>query len=272
MNPAYPGLAAATLYLVGAWLQLETLSRSLSPPKARTFGIGVAAVLLHAVAVWLVMNVPDAIDLSLFSVASLTLVVLACIVLLAAVWQPLENLFTLVFPLAAIGVVASLIPIGDPIPRSAFGPGMLTHVLVSILAYSVLMMAACQSIALSFQDVALRRHAPMRILRVLPPLQTMETLLFQFLWIGLVLLTLSIGSGFAFLDDMFAQHVVHHTVLAIASWSIFAVLLLGRHAFGWRGRTAIRWTLAGFTFLALAYFGSKFVLEIVLGARNAGDV
>ena len=272
MNPAYPGLAAATLYIVGAWLQFGSLSRSLPAPKARTFSIGAVAIVLHALAVWLVMSVPGAIDLSLFSVASLTLVVLACIVLVTAVWQPLENLFALVFPLAALAVVASLLSSGDPIPRSAFDRGMLTHVLVSILAYSVLMMAACQSIALSFQEVALRRHAPMRILRVLPPLQTMETLLFQFLWIGLVLLTLSIGSGFAFLDDMFAQHVVHHTVLAIASWVNFLVLLLGRHALGWRGKTAVRWTLAGFTFLALAYFGSKFVLEIVLGARDAGDV
>ena len=69
-----------------------------------------------------------------------------------------------------------------------------------------------------------------------------------------------------FLEDLFAQQVVHHTVLSIASWVVFAILLLGRHRLGWRGRTAIRWTLSGFFLLVLAYFGSKVVLEVILGA------
>jgi ABC-type uncharacterized transport system permease subunit len=195
----------------------------------------------------------------------LTLFVLTLVVLAAAIAQPIENLFALVFPLAAVGVVLSLIPLSAPTPRSAFGPGMLTHVLASIFAYFVLMVAACQSLALFVQESALRGNAPMRLLRVLPPLQTMETFLFQLLWVGLVLLTFSIGSGFAFVNDMFAPQIAQHTVLAMASWVTFAILLLGRHAFGWRGKTAISWTLAGFAFLALA----TFVLEIVLGARNA---
>ena len=267
MNPAYPGLAAATLYLVGAWLQIGTLSGSAKPSKSRTFAIGAAAVVLHGLTVALVLVVPGGVDLSLFSIASLTLFVLALGVLVASIRQPIENLFALVFPLAAICVGLSLIPLSAPTPRSAFGPGMLTHALASILAYFVLMVAACQSLALFVQESALRGNAPMRFIRVLPPLQTMETLLFQILWIGLVLLTFSIGSGFAFVEDMFAPHIASHTILAIASWVTFAILLLGRHAFGWRGKTAIRWTLAGFAFLALAYF----VLEVVLGARGAGN-
>ncbi len=267
MNPAYPGLAAATLYLVGAWLQIGTLSGSAKPSKSRTFAIGAAAVVLHGLTVALVLIVPGGVDLSLFSIASLTLFVLALGVLVASIRQPIENLFALVFPLAAICVGLSLIPLSAPTPRSAFGPGMLTHALASILAYFVLMVAACQSLALFMQESALRGNAPMRFIRVLPPLQTLETLLFQILWIGLVLLTFSIGSGFAFVEDMFAPHIASHTILAIASWVTFAILLLGRYAFGWRGKTAIRWTLAGFVFLALAYF----VLEVVLGARGAGN-
>jgi len=270
MNPAYPGLAAAALYLVGGSFQLTQLIRQVPVERSRSFVVATAALVLHGLTVWLVMDHPRGIDLSLFPVASLVLFVLASILVVAASWQPLENLFALVFPLAALAIVASLLGSGEPIPRAAFGRGMLTHVLASILAYAVLMMAACQAVALSIQEVSLKRHRPMRFLRVLPPLQTMETLLFQLLMIGLALLTLSIGSGFAFLDDMFAQHVVHHTVLAIASWFTFAILLLGRHTFGWRGMTAARWTLAGFAFLALAYFGSKFVLEIVLARSTDG--
>jgi ABC-type uncharacterized transport system permease subunit len=93
---------------------------------------------------------------------------------------------------------------------------------------------------------------------------TMEALLFEMIGIGFVLLTLALLSGFAFLDNMFAQHLVHKTVLSVLAWMVFGGLLLGRRFRGWRGQKAIRWTLGGFLLLILAYFGSKFVLELVL--------
>ena len=92
----------------------------------------------------------------------------------------------------------------------------------------------------------------------------METLLFQMLALGFLLLTLSLLTGFLFLEDMFAQHLVHKTVLSLLAWLLFAVLLLGHWWLGWRGQTAIRWTIAAFVLLMLAYFGSKFVLELIL--------
>ncbi|MDQ3797635.1 MAG: cytochrome c biogenesis protein CcsA [Pseudomonadota bacterium] len=88
--------------------------------------------------------------------------------------------------------------------------------------------------------------------------------MFQFIAVGFVLLSLALLTGFAFLHDIFAQHLVHKTVLSIAAWIVFAILLWGRWRFGWRGRTAIRWTLGGVFVLMLAYFGSKLVLELVL--------
>jgi ABC-type uncharacterized transport system permease subunit len=81
---------------------------------------------------------------------------------------------------------------------------------------------------------------------------------------GFVLLTLSLVSGFAFLEDMFAQHLVHKTVLSTLAWIVFGALLVGRFRYGWRGRTAIIWTLGGFVILILAYFGTKAVLELIL--------
>ncbi len=81
---------------------------------------------------------------------------------------------------------------------------------------------------------------------------------------GFVLLSIAQATGFMFLEDMFAQHLAHKTLLSVAAWVVFGVLLWGRFRFGWRGRTALRWTLAGFVVLMLAYFGSKFVLEVVL--------
>jgi ABC-type uncharacterized transport system permease subunit len=89
-------------------------------------------------------------------------------------------------------------------------------------------------------------------------------LLFQMIAIGFVLLSLALLSGLLFLEDIFTQHLVHKTVLSSIAWAVFGILLWGRWRFGWRGRTAIRWTLSGFATLALAYFGSKLVLELLL--------
>jgi len=92
----------------------------------------------------------------------------------------------------------------------------------------------------------------------------MEKLLFDFILAGFIGLTLALLSGFIFLEDLFSQHLVHKTALSIIAWLVFATLLIGRFTIGWRGRTAIRWTLSGFISLMLAYFGSKFVLEFIV--------
>ena len=111
----------------------------------------------------------------------------------------------------------------------------------------------------------LRNKRPGGFIRALPPLQTMETLLFQMIGLGLALLTASLLTGTLYIEDMFAQHLVHKTILSMVAWVVFATLLWGRWRFGWRGRTAIRWTLSGFVVLLLAYIGSKLVIEIILG-------
>jgi ABC-type uncharacterized transport system permease subunit len=100
----------------------------------------------------------------------------------------------------------------------------------------------------------------------LPPLLTMERLLFRIIFAGFVLLTLTLGSGILFSEELFGKPMqfTHKTVFGILSWIIFASMLAGRALYGWRGRVAMRWTLAGFLSLVLAYIGSKFVLEVLL--------
>ncbi|MGC8732668.1 MAG: cytochrome C assembly family protein, partial [Halothiobacillaceae bacterium] len=152
-------------------------------------------------------------------------------------------------------------------PRSLVGsqPALEVHILLSILAYSLFTLAALQAWLLASQHRALHQRRPAAFARILPPLEDMEILLFRLIGAGFALLTLSLITGFMFLEDIFAQHLVHKTVLSIVSWAVFGGLLLGRAFMGWRGRTAVRWTLSGFGVLLLAYFGSKIVLEWVLG-------
>ncbi|HET6592901.1 MAG TPA: cytochrome c biogenesis protein CcsA, partial [Xanthomonadales bacterium] len=106
-----------------------------------------------------------------------------------------------------------------------------------------------------------------RALSQLPPLLTMEKLLFRIIWAGFILLTATLVTGVVFTEELFgkAAKLNHKTLFGVVSWIIFAALLCGRHVYGWRGRVAVRWTLAGFLALVLAYVGSKFVLEVILG-------
>ena len=141
---------------------------------------------------------------------------------------------------------------------------MLTHIIISISAYSLLTIAAIQAFLVAIQDLQLKHHHTRGIVRVLPPLQLMETMLFEIIWCGVLLLTASILSGMIFLDDIFAQQLVHKTVLSIAAWTMFSILLWGHHQLGWRSKTAVRLTLSGFFILMLGYFGSKMVLELIV--------
>ena len=134
--------------------------------------------------------------------------------------------------------------------------------MLSVLSYGLLAIAALQAILLSFGDYELR-HKKMTTLRYLPSLQTMESLLFELLWAGLVFLSLSILSGFVFFEQM-SRGLIHHTSITLIAWVVFSILLWGRYRMGWRGATASRWTLSRFALLLVGYFGSKLVMEIFL--------
>ena len=131
-------------------------------------------------------------------------------------------------------------------------------------AYATLGIAALLAVMLWLQDRALRRHQFGRWRFALPPLTELESLLFRTVTVGFALLTATLLTGVLFVEDLLAQHLVHKTVLSVLSWLVFGGLLMGRWLRGWRGRTAVGWTLVAMALLVLAFFGSKFVLELVL--------
>jgi ABC-type uncharacterized transport system permease subunit len=127
-----------------------------------------------------------------------------------------------------------------------------------------LSIAACLAMFLAAQERALRVRRFGGWLRALPPLTRTEALMFRLIRGGFAVLTLALLSGALFVDDIRAQHLVHTTVLSVLAWLVFGTLLYGRWRHGWRGQQAVRLTLAGMLVLVLAFFGSKFVLELVL--------
>jgi ABC-type uncharacterized transport system permease subunit len=185
----------------------------------------------------------------------------------------LDGLRRLVMPCACAVALLPLVFPGAVMPlqnqSSAFG----WHVAVAVLAYSTLTIAAFHAVLMALQENRLHaRTVPVGAswfggaLDQLPALLTMEKLLFRLIWIGFVLLSLTVLSGVVFSEQLFGRALRwdHKNVFALLSWLLFAALLAGRYLRGWRGKTALRFTLAGFATLALAYVGSRFVLEVVL--------
>ena len=264
MFPLLPSLAAASLYAGAAIYQGLRLSQRSTPDKRLLALIGVLALFFHGGSLFMQLHSSAGLTLDFFNASSLIAFAVILLTLLACVRIPVENLLMLLFPLGCLTVLlAQFMPSGtiQPITEQ---PGIRVHILLSIIAYGMLTIAVLQSLLLLLQDHQLKNKHPSGLIKNVPPLQTMESLLFGFLWAGWLLLSLSLLSGALYIDNLFAQHLVHKTILSCFAWIVFAVLLWGRHQLGWRGHKAIRLTLAGFCLLMLAYFGSKLVREFIL--------
>ncbi len=254
---------AIVFYVASAlcqWFRIQ--ERNISKLTVQLLALAGAAA--QTLSIYCIIHPPLGINLHFFAVGSLCSWLVILVVLISSVRKPVENLLVVLLPMAIAAIATStFIPVRPSLLANKT-PGMVSHILVSVLAYSTLTIAAFQAVLLAYQENLLKHHHPTGIIRAFPPMQTMEKLLFEFLWAGLILLTASLASGFVFLQDMFAQHVAHKTILSVLAWLLFATLLAGRMILGWRGRTAIRWTLSGFVLLMLAFFGSKFVMDLVI--------
>lgn len=257
-------ITAILLYLIcGLSLGLSVAQKKqLTTLSPRLSLLAIIAVSTHGTAVFFTLSSPHGVDLSFFNVSSLIFCFIALISLVTSWRQPIANLLIPVFPLAALSIINSLLFSSSYQPQH-FSVGILLHILLSILAYSVITIATIQSIALAIQDRLLKQRKFNGLLQSLPPLQTMEILLFQMIGIGVLLLSGSIVTGFIFVENLFAKHLIDKTILSLLAWTLFSILLWGRYQKGWRSTTATRWTITGFIFLMLAYFGSKFLLEFI---------
>ncbi len=223
----------------------------------------ILALIFHATDIFFTMKNAGGWDLGLFSSLSIASWLMAFIALILGAKSPRAHPGIVIYPLVMISLVLkSNLPSTQT--TTLIEPALEWHILLSLAAYSMFALAALQAIILSIQERQLRQHHINGIMRKLPPLQTMEQSLFQLITAGFILLTIGFITGIIFIDDLFAQHLVHKTVLSIISWIVFATLLWGRWKYGWRGNTAVKWTLVGFILLVLAYFGSKLVLEFIL--------
>lgn len=226
-----------------------------------------AALVIHAAGLYDALFADIGMRFSFSFALSLMMWLAVLIYWLESFMARMEGMQPMVLPLAATCTILPVIFPNVHLVAHASATGFKLHFLAAMLAYSLLTLSALHAIFMGFTERALHNRSLKRSLSSLPPLLAMESLLFKMLLVGFILLTLTVGSGVFFSEEIFGKALTidHKTLFAFASWGIFATLLIGRHAWGWRGKRALRWTLAGFALLILAYVGSRFVAEVVLG-------
>ncbi|WP_299591968.1 inner membrane protein YpjD [uncultured Microbulbifer sp.] len=262
---AFAHWTAIALYLATTGVAAVTLSRqSQARLQPLLLALLTCAVVAHAISLKFVLQTDSGFRFDLTAMLSLITWSVALLLLFLSFKHRLTLLILAIAPLAALSELAAVHAWGGVSPLANISPGIAAHALFSISAYSLLTLATLQAIYLYWLNQQLHNHRPSGISRLLPPLQTMESLLFGLVAFGQLLLTASLVTGALFVDDLFAQHLVHKTALSILAWILYSILLWGHWKNGWRGNTAVRWTLSAFAILMLAFFGSKLALEVIL--------
>jgi ABC-type uncharacterized transport system permease subunit len=268
-------VAVAALYALAAWaLWPQPVSAApgakpsaVQPSRSWIAVLVPAALLLHAWMAGREFATPDGLDLSLPNAVSIVAALVALVAWASGLLNTLPAIGTVVLPVAAI---ASLLPAVVTNPHRfpfAGEPWAPLHVGVALLAYALFLVAALQALVLMGLEKRLRRHLPDESAAGTPPLLTLERFLFRLVTVGFALLTVTLVSGMLFSEQIFGRPMpfTHKSVFSLLGWLTFAALLWGRWRYGWRGRVALRWIVAGTVFVFLAYLGEKFVLEVLLG-------
>ena len=259
-------LVAIALYLLATGLLVRAIAQDKFAASHAWLWPALGGVLLHGAYHLLVAwRTPGGPDMHFFSALSLVGLGMAGMTTAVGGRGRMAGLGVLSFPLATL-----LLFVYHAYGHESSPPldwRLQLHAWMALLAYATLAVAALLALMLWSQERALRRREFHAWLRALPPLTELEELLFRTIAVGFILLTATLLTGVLFVENLFAQHLVHKTVLSVLSWLAFGALLLGRWRYGWRGVKAVRWTLVAMILLLLAFFGSKFVMELVLQRR-----
>jgi len=265
MTHDFPLILAAVSYVAAAALLYQSIMKRSDSWRTVSFAFAIAGTLLHAGAQFSHWYAQDVADVSLPHLLSLCALVIMVLLITSSITRKEFYAAGLVaLPIAAGVLLLEWVLPHEVIPLTEASGGTAVHIISSVLAFGLLSIAGVYALFVFVIDHFLRRHHLSPLVRALPPLEVLEELLFKLITAGFTLLTISLLSGMMFINDIFAQHLVHKTILSILAWLVFGVLLWGRWRYGWRGSLAVRLTLAGIVLLVLSYFGSKLVLEVIL--------
>lgn len=257
-------LVAMVLYLIATGM----VGFGIHTDRRALVRVGVAvtlvAVVVHGASFVIEMGRIGGFNADFFNSLALVSLINLLVVLVGLLRFAWVELLILALPGTAGFTLLKLLISPTPMALDTGAPMMDLHVISSLLSYSMLSIAAVTAVFIALLHNLLHRHRGMAMIEILPPLVSMEKMLFQMIGAGWVILTISLVTGLLFVDNLFAQHLAHKTFLSILSWLVFGLLLAGRWRYGWRGMRVVRLCLIGMAILLLAYFGSKAVLELVL--------
>lgn len=221
------------------------------------------AVLFHLGYAFNLSIVGQAINFGLSSMLVLVSGLNTVIFLLGGLAMPIRRLGVLVYPITIFCLIFSLLWGNQVTTLSNISLAFNTHILISMLAYSLLAIASIQALLYVYQERQLKNRTKPAMLMAFPPLQTMEQLLFRLVGFGFICLSFTLISGAIFSQEIFGHPFIlkHHTLLAFLGWIVFAILLFKRLKHGLRGTQAVTWTIGGFLLIQLGYFGTKIVSE-----------
>jgi len=258
-------------YLIAALPEWQRLAQPGLPqsPGARAVSRWAAPFALagHAAILASAVFAREGIDLGMANATSLVAGLAALLAWSVGLGGRLPGVSAVTLPVAAI---AAPLPALLPNPhRFSFAdePLAAVHIAVALIAYALFIVAALQALVLLGLERRLHRGLPDPRADALPPLLTLERFLFRLVDAGYLLLTFTLASGAIFSEELFGKpfRFTHKVVFSLLAWLVLGALLVGRHRYGWRGRSALIWVICGTVLLLLAYLGSKFVLEVILG-------
>ena len=254
-------LLSIGLFSAGTIYQVLVYIKRIEAKHFYSLLIGTIAVTSQLIVTLNYIFVDNHFSLNFFNSASIITSLIVICLLIFSSKKPLHTLFLVAYPFSALSMAGVLAFQDNTQPFNPENSGIFIHIILSMIAYSVLSIAAVQAILVQLQNNNLKKRNHTILNRNLPPLLTMENLLFEMLWSGTILLACAILAGAVFIDDLFAQHLAHKTILSLLALCVFSLLLAGRKRYGWRGITASKWTLWGTGLLMLGFFGSKLALE-----------
>lgn len=255
-----------TLIYAGVGLHLyHALIKNSTIHKRATLMALMVAILLHGCLLAPQIITLYGLNFNVFNALSLTGLFCLIFFVLFSLYRPILSLGVLAVPTAIIGMSFGQFGQAPYQPLSDMSVGVQIHILLSFGAYCLLLMACVQAVILRLQIRELKHETIHRFwVAKLPSLQSMESLLFDMILMGFVILSMAIGLGLATTYDVMAQHVAHKLVFSVLSWVVFGVFILGHYRFGWRGKKASNFAIYGFMLLAIGFVGSKVVLELIL--------
>lgn len=254
-----------TIYCLGTLFLWREINADNNSSRLLIPSLTAVAIALHGTLLYQSIYTPNALNISFGLAISMAGWISVTLYLCISCIKKTINLGIIVLPLGLIAVLIGAMPMNqiplNPIPR-----GMGWHIALAIPVYGILCVAFAQACLLLIQDRQLHKPNPGNTLPTLPAIQTMESNLFWLTVVGFLLMTANLIIGMISNLKNFGTllNFNHHILLSILAWCCFACLLSGRKIAGWRGQTAAKWTIIAFAILVLAYFGTRFVNELLL--------